>query len=80
MYISTGIFFSMLTHPGISQVLRYTCYNLPALDSLTCLADIQLPCSLRGTGLCYVCFLVLHPISDFSKVKTKPLASFHLCF
>lgn len=70
----------MLTHPGISQVLRHTCYNLSAQNTLICPADIQLSCSLKRTEPWYVCFLVLHPISAYFNVKTKLLASFHLRF
>lgn len=80
MYISAGTFFNMLTHPGISQVLRHTCYNLSAQNTLICPADIQLSCSLKRTEPWYVCFLVLHPISAYFNVKTKLLASFHLRF
>lgn len=37
IYIRTEALFNMLTHPRISQVLRHTCYNLPAQKSdLSC--------------------------------------------
>lgn len=37
--MSTGTFFNILTHTGISQVPRCSCYNVTVHNSLICLAE-----------------------------------------
>lgn len=49
----TEKFFNMLTHPRISQVLRHTCYNLPALKSdLSCRHTAILQFEKKTAMLC----------------------------